>query len=104
MNNEELQARIAALHSVEDAYALAREGGFTGSVEEFLALGDKLTRMDLDDMDSIAGGSVDGVLDWCKENTDLLIGAAGSVAAVAATAVIAYKLGVHNGFKPYSKA
>lgn len=102
MNNEELRARAAALNSLEDAYQLAQEGGYTGSVADFIALGEKLAaqaeRMDMDAMDSVAGGGVvDDVVDWCSNNKALTIEIVTGTVAVIATAAIAYNIGHRRG-------
>lgn len=60
MTNEELKAKIAELNSIEEAYALSKECGYTGTMEEFKAQCDKAAgnneQMDVDAMESVAGG------------------------------------------------
>lgn len=75
MTNEEKQAKLAAVTSIEDAYALVKECGFTGSMDDFKAacakVVDKTEQMDMDAMDSVAGGTgmLDGgVLSMVPEN------------------------------------
>lgn len=65
MTNEELKAKLADVKSIEEAYALAKDCGFTGSMDDFKAAcakaADKTEQMDMDAMDSVAGGT--GMLD-----------------------------------------
>lgn len=60
MTNEELKAKIANLNSIEEAYNLSKECGYTGTMEEFKAQCDNAAasneQMDMDAMDSVAGG------------------------------------------------
>ena len=59
MNNEEMKAKYDAINSMEDAYALMQENGYKGTMEDFEALCAKaadVDAMDLDAMDSVAGG------------------------------------------------
>lgn len=117
MTNEELKAKIESIKNLDDAYKMACEGGYKGTVEEFKALvenaADEIMPMNLDDMENVAGGfgfddvkngfnnAVDYVSDacgkaatWVKENPALTAEIAGGVALVGiaiGTSVVAYK-------------
>lgn len=113
MTNEELKAKIEAVKSFDDAYKLACEGGYKGTAEEFAALvknaADEIMPMDLDAMDSVAGGGLGDTLsngwnavtnacskaaNWVKENPALTAEIAGGVAMIGVavgTSVYAYK-------------
>ncbi len=106
MTNEEMQAKYESLNSIEDAYALMQENGYSGSLQDFEALcakaSDEIGPMELDDMDAVAGGvswegfkegasdawdATKGALskgwNWVKENPTLTASLAGNVVAAA---------------------
>lgn len=117
MTNEEMRAKLAALNSVEDAYALMKENGYSGTLEDFDALcaqaAEEIGPMDLDTLDEVAGGvSWAGVketigdawdatkgafnksVDWVKANPKLTAEIGGGIASVVligCVAVGAYK-------------
>lgn len=68
MTNEEKQAKLAAVKTIEDAYALAKECGFTGTMEDFKAMCGQASnneQMDIDAMDNVAGGfGLSDLWDW----------------------------------------
>ena len=81
--------------SMEEAYNLAKEGGFTGTQKEFEEACAKVSeamstnqQLNVEDMDKIAGGgSVSDVIDWIKENPAATVGIGLAVTATVATAV-----------------
>ena len=106
MMNEEMKSLYESLNSEEDAYALMKQNGYTGTMEDFMALCAKAAddmSMNMDDMEQIAGGSIlddmtdlagaavdktvdvlSKTWDWIKENpgtTAEIVG--GTLAAVA---------------------
>lgn len=102
MTREELSAKINAASSMEDAYNLAKEEGYTGSLEDFTALcrqaAEDISKdgMNLDDMEAVAGGNgftdtVGDIYNWCKDNPV----AAAAIGAGAAGAIAAVAYGVH---------
>ena len=83
------EKRTITLNSIEDAWKLAKEDGYEGTLEAFdtlckeLAEKAKSEKIDVESMESIAGGKSIG--DWCKDNTELLIGVAGAIGTAAVT-------------------
>lgn len=109
--NDELKAKYESLHSLKDAYQLAKDGGFTGSAEDFVRLciraSEELSakeQLNLDEMESIAGGNgftdtLSDVVDWCQENPAAAIGiGVGAVVTVTAVAV-----GISYGIDQYRR-
>lgn len=110
MLTEEMKAKYESLNSVDDAYALAKEDGYTGTIEDFVILCakamDAIPAMDLNDMEQVAGGSfIDdaigkasdmwdtisatavNVKDWICENPALTAEIGAGVVGVTATVV-----------------
>ena len=86
MNQEEMMATAKSVTSLEEGYALAKEAGFQGTVEEFADLCARLAekvaddQLDLDNMEQIAGGAgMDG-------NTAMYLLLAGTLALGGVTA------------------
>lgn len=61
MTTEELKAKLANVASIDEAYALVKECGFTGSMDDFKAACSQAaetdSQLDMDAMDSVAGGT-----------------------------------------------
>ena len=59
MTNEGMKAAYESLNSEEDAYKLMKDNGYTGTMEDFMALCAKAAEdlsMNMDDMERVAGG------------------------------------------------
>lgn len=99
MTSEELHDRLAAISSMKDAYALAKENGYTGSMERFDALctqvGEALMT-NLNDADRITGVSMqdaigdalDAATNWIHNNAELTREAAGGAMNAVAVTII----------------
>ena len=95
------------LTSIEDAWKLAKENGYEGSLEDFDAMcknaAEKFQaeQMDLDSMDAVAGGGAGEVFEsignWCSDHKEMLIGiTSGLTAAAAGFAIYKYAKGKSN--------
>lgn len=59
MTKEELNARCEALTSIEEAFALAKECGYTGTMDELMSLstqGNGREKLDDADLEGVSGG------------------------------------------------
>lgn len=100
MTNEEMKVKYESLNSVDDAYNLLKEHGYTGTMENFIDLCARAAddmALNMDDMDQVAGGAslMDTVetgwnktkevfgktLDWIQKNPGTAVEIVGGTAA-----------------------